>query len=151
MRRTYNVYDCVLKKTILEDVMPSAIFKSIGMNSRMVCRYADGGMLYHQRYKFDICREMEDSSCSPFICVYDLRDGEYITSNATAKEISEKYGIQEKTVEQYASSSKVIRGTWLLFRADNIPVNKLLSEELAKKWEEIANKINPRRKERQAG
>lgn len=151
MRRSYNVYDIKSNRFIMDDALPSAIQKEVGIKNKMIGTYAEAGIVFKKRYRFHICREWDEAGCCPFICVYDLRDGDYTMVDVSAKEVSEKYGIKEKTVEQYASLSKAIKGTWLLFRSDRIPVNKLLTEELAEKWESVANMINPRRKERQAG
>lgn len=151
MRRTYNVYDCINGEFVLNDAPPAKIQKEIGIKNKMVSRYADLGTIFHQQYRFEICREWDEAACSPFICVYDLRAGDYVMVDATARQISDKYGIHEKTVEQYASSSRAIKGTWLLFRSDRVPVKILLSDELIETWETVANMLNPRRKERKVG
>lgn len=151
MRRTYNVFDCILGEYIMKDALPSAIQKKIGIKNKMVCQYETLRMKFHQQYQFEICREWGEASTSPFISVYDLKTGDYVMAEASAKEISEKYGLLENTVENYASLCKAIRGTYLLFRSDRVPVKKLITEDLIESWETITNSLNPKRKERQAG
>lgn len=146
MKQTYDVFDTKEHKITMHDVVASEIEKALGVNSRLISKYSECGYKCKKRYLFTIVEESSRCEAHSLFCVYDMQEGEYKMSQVTIDEVSEKYGIKKATAEQYSSTYRTVKGRYLIFRAEKIPVHIILPIELQDDWNNTMKRIGRKRR-----